>query len=129
MYNLLKKPYSALCQWIVLYIHYFDFKFSYFLDFPNQITLKESLAKKLRLNFKFSLIKRQIYITLWIHLGIKKVMENGWKMDGKTFMRCYNIALKFWDEFNANFALLYCSGYRSIKIDTFISKMWRKTIR
>ena len=67
---------------MVLYTHYFDFKFSYFLDFPNQITLKESLAKKSRLNFKFSLIKRQIYITLWIHLGIKKGMENGWKMDG-----------------------------------------------
>ena len=29
---------------------------------------------------------------------------------------CYTIALKFWDEFNANFVLLYFSSYRLIKI-------------
>ena len=30
-------------------------------------------------------------------------------------MRCYAIALKVWDEFNADFDLLYLSSYRSIK--------------
>ena len=39
-----------------------------------------------------------------------------WEKDGKTFTRCYTIALKFWDELNANFVLLYFSSYRSIKI-------------
>ena len=37
------------------------------------------------------------------------------KKDGKTFIRCYAIAVKFWDEFNASFVLLYFSNYRSIK--------------
>ena len=39
-----------------------------------------------------------------------------WSKDGKTFTRCYTIASKFWDEFNANFVLLHFSSYRSIKI-------------
>ena len=43
-----------------------------------------------------------INIPLWTHLGHK-----GWRKDGKTFIRCYTIALKFWNEFNANFVLLY----------------------
>ena len=34
----------------------------------------------------------------------------------KTFIRSYTIALKFLDEFNANFALLYFSSYSSIKM-------------
>ena len=33
----------------------------------------------------------------------------------KTFIRCYNIALKLWVEFNAKFVLLYFSSYSSIK--------------
>ena len=47
-------------------------------------------------------------IPLWTHMGHK-----GWRKDGKTFM-CYTFALKFWDEFNADFA--YASSYSSIKI-------------
>ena len=50
---------------------------------------------------------------------------------------CYTIALKLWDEFNANFVLLYFSSKNVIiaqkKCDTFFScgekQMWRKTIR
>ena len=105
----MEKLYSALCQWIVLYTHYINFLI--FIHFTNQITLKQSLAQRLKLIFKFSSIKRQINIPLWTHLGHK-----GWRKDGKTFIRCYTIALKFWDEFNANFVLLYFLSYRSIKI-------------
>ena len=36
--------------------------------------------------------------------------------------RCYTIALKLWDEFNANFALLYFSSYSSIKMWHFFLK-------
>ena len=39
-----------------------------------------------------------------------------WRKDGKTLIRCYNIDLKFWDEFNANFALFYFLSYSSIKV-------------
>ena len=43
-----------------------------------------------------------------------------WRKDGKMFMDkvlYYVIALKFWDEFNANFALLfYLPSYTSIKM-------------
>ena len=51
----------------------------------------------------------------------------GWRKDEKAFIRCYTIALKIWDELNANFALLYFSSYRSIKIDTFIWKNMEKS--
>ena len=111
LYNLMDKLNSALCQWIVLYTHYFNIQFSYFHNFITQVTLKQSLAQKLNLIFKFSSINRDINIPLWTHMRHK-----GWKTDGKTFMRCYTIALKFWDEFNANFVLLYFSSYRSIAI-------------
>ena len=43
-----------------------------------------------------------INIPFWTHLGHKD-----WRKDGKTFIRCYIIALKFWDEFNDSFVLLY----------------------
>ena len=45
-------------------------------------------------------------------------MKRGWK----TFIRCYTIALKFWDEFNANFVLLYFQVIGQWKRDTFNSK-------
>ena len=45
------------------------------------------------------------------HMGHK-----GWRKDEKTFITCYTIALKFWDEFSANFVLLYFSSHRSIKM-------------
>ena len=38
------------------------------------------------------------------------------RKDGKTLIRCYNIDLKFLDEFNANFALFYFLSYSSIKV-------------
>ena len=40
-------------------------------------------------------------------------MKKGWK---NFFIRCYATALKFWDELNANFVLLYFSTYGSIKM-------------
>ena len=100
---------SALCQWIILYIHYFNFVI--FTHFANQITLHQNLAQKLNLIFKVNQTKWQINIPLWTHMGHKE-----WREDGKTFTRCYTIALKFWDEFNPNFVLLYFSSYTSIKI-------------
>ena len=33
----------------------------------------------------------------WTHMGHKE-----WSEYGKTFTRCYTIALNFWDEFNVN---------------------------
>ena len=87
------------------------FNFLIFIHFTNQITLKPSLAQKLKLIFKFSTIMEQINVPLWTHMGHK-----GWRKDGKTFTRCYTIALKLWDEFNANFVLLYFSSYSSIKM-------------
>ena len=80
------------------------------MHFKNQITLKSSLAKKLKLIFKFSTITVQISVPLWTHMGQR--MKKGWK----TFMRCYAIALKIWDEFNADFVLLYFSTFSSIKM-------------
>ena len=38
---------SPLCQWIVLYTNYFNFKFLIFIHFTNQITLKTSVVQKL----------------------------------------------------------------------------------
>ena len=102
---------SALCLWTVLYTNYFNFQFLIFIHFTNQITLKPSLAQKLKLIFKFSTIMEQINVPLWTHMGHK-----GWRKDGKTFIRCYTIALKFWDEFNSNFVLSYFSSYSSIKV-------------
>ena len=102
---------SALCQWIVLYTNYFNFNFLIFIHFIKQLTLKPSLARKLKIIFKFSTIKGQINVPLWTHMGHK-----GWRKDGKTFITCYTIALKFWDEFNANFVSSCLSSYDSIKM-------------
>ena len=53
-----------------------------------------------------------------------------WRDDGKTITRCYTIALKLWDEFNANFVLLYFSSYRSIKIwHPYFKNVKKKAIR
>ena len=98
---------NELCYILIILI----FNFLIFIHFTNQITLKPSLAQKLKLIFKFSTIMEQINVPLWTHMGHK-----GWRKDGKTFIRCYTIALKLWDEFNANFVLLYFSSYSSIKM-------------
>ena len=87
------------------------FQFSYLHAFykSNNIT---KLNLKLNLIFKVSQTKRQIKnIPLWIHMWHKE-----WREDGKNFIWCCTIALKFWDEFNVNFVLLYFSSYRSIEI-------------
>ena len=99
---------NELC--CILIISIFNFLIDLHI-FNKQATLKQTLAQKLNLIFKFSSINRQINILLWIHMWHK-----GWGKDGKTFISCYAIALKFWDEFNASYVLLYFSSYRSIKI-------------
>ena len=98
---------NELCYTLIISI----FSFLIFIHFTNQIALKPSLAQKFKLIFKFSTIKGQINAPLWSHIRHK-----GWKKDGKTFVRYYTIALKFWDEFNSNFVLSYFSSYSSIKI-------------
>ena len=98
---------NELCYILIISI----FNVFIFKHFTNEITLKPSLAQNLKLIFRFSAIKGQINVPLWTHMAHK-----GWRKDGKTFIRCYTIALKFWDEFNANFVLLYFSSYSSIKM-------------
>ena len=107
----MEKRDNALCLWAVLYTNYFDFQFLIFINSTNQITLKSSLAQKLKLIFKFCAVTEQINVRFWIHMEHKR-----WRKDRKTFARCYTIALKFWDEFNANFVLLYFSSYSYIKM-------------
>ena len=102
-----------LCYILIISI----FNFLIFIHFTNQTTLKQSLAQKLKLISKFSTIMEQIKVRLWTHMGHK-----GWRKDGKSFTRCYTIALKFWDEFNTNFVSLYLSSYRSIKMWHFCLK-------
>ena len=104
---------TGFCQWMNCAIYILIISISNFLIFihsTSKITLKPSLAQKLKLIFKFSTIKGKINAPLWAHMGHK-----GWRKDGKT-LRCYPIALKFWDEFNSNFVLSYFSSYSSIKI-------------
>ena len=67
-------------------------KFSIFLSsyiIKNQISLKSSLAQKLKLIFIFYTIMGQVNIPFGTHMGHK-----GWRKDQKTFKRCYTIALK-----------------------------------
>ena len=99
--------FNELCYIFIISI----FNFLIFIHFTNQMTLKQSLTQRLILIFKFTLIKRQINIPLWTHLRNK-----GSGKDGKTFIGCYTIALKFWDEFNVNFLFLYFLSHWSIKI-------------
>ena len=47
------------------------FNFLIFIHFTNQITLKPSLAQKLKLIFKFSTIKGQINVPIWPTQSIK----------------------------------------------------------
>ena len=107
------------------YTVYSLFQFFIFICFTNQITLHQSLAQKLNLIFKVSQTKKQIDIPLWAHMGHKE-----WKMDGKTFTRCYTIASKFWDEFNSNFVLLHFSSCRSMKIGhLYFKNLEKKAVR
>ena len=77
---------NELCYILIISI----FNFLIFIHFTNQITLKPSLARKLKLMFKFSTIMGQINVPPWTYMGHK-----GRRKDGKTFLRCYTIALKF----------------------------------
>ena len=72
----------------------FQFSYLYALYKPNNITTKLSLKVK---SSKLAR-QREINIRLWTHMRHK-----GWRKNGKTFTRCYTIAVKFWDEFNANY--------------------------
>ena len=102
---------STLCQWIVLGTNYFNFQFSYAHIFYKPNNIKTKPNTKVRFRFKFSTTKGQINVPLWSQMGHKR-----WRKNGKTFIRCYTSALKFWDEFNVNFALLYFSSYNLIKM-------------
>ena len=97
---------SELCYILIICV----FNFLIFIHFTKKITLKPSLAQKLKLIFNFTL-KGQINVPLWTHM-----VHKGWRKDRKTFIRCYTIVLKFWDEFNANFVFSYFSSYSSIKM-------------
>ena len=111
----MEKLENVLCQWIVLYMHYFNFQISYLHTFLIFIHFFINVI------FTFGSIKGQINIPLWTQMEYK-----GCKKDGKTFLRCYSIALKFWDKFNADFVLLYFSSYRSIKMWHFYLKNMEK---
>ena len=109
---------NELCYILIISIS----NFLIFIHFTTKKTLKRSLAQKLNLMFKFSMIMGQINIPLWTHMGYK-----GWKKNEKTFRRCYTIALKLWDESNSNFVLLYFSSYNSIKMWHFFLKNVEKS--
>ena len=98
---------NELCYILIILI----LNFLIFIHFTNQLTLKPGLAQMLKLIFKFITIKGQINLPRWTQMGHK-----GWRKDRKTFLRCYTITLKFWDEFNSNFVLLHYSSYSSIKL-------------
>ena len=61
--------YSGYELYYTLIISIFDFLI--FINFTNQITLKPSLAQKLKLIFKFSTIMEQINVPLATHIGHK----------------------------------------------------------
>ena len=92
--------------------NYFNFRFSYLHPFYKPNNIKTKPSTKVKLIFKFSTIMEQINVPLWTHMGHK-----GWRKDGKTFIRCYTITLKFRDEFNAYFVLLNFLSYSSIKCE------------
>ena len=97
-------------EWTMLYTNYFSFQFSYLRTFykPNNMKTKLSTKALFKLIFKFSTIMGADSAPLWTHMEHK-----GWRKDGKTFIKCSAFALKFWDEFNANFVFLYFSSYSS----------------
>ena len=97
--------------YIRLYIRSSCYNFMYFLKHYTKLPwFYSQQLPSLFLIFKLGLIKRQINIPLWTYIGYKR-----WIKDGKTFARCYTIALNFWHEYDVNFVLLYFSSYRLIK--------------
>ena len=116
---------NELCYIVIISIvSKLIFNLLVFIHFTNQITLKPSTkpGTKVKLLFKSSTIKGQINVPFWAHMGHK-----GWRKDRKTFIRCYAIVLKFWDEFNANFVLLHFSTCSSIKMRHLYLKNMEKS--
>ena len=113
MENLTVHFINDLCCTIIFSV----FSVFIFKRFTNQITLKQSLAQKLNITFQLSFINWQINISLWTCMG-----HEGWRKNGKPFIRCYIIALRIWDEFNANFGLLHFWCCKSIKVWHFYLK-------
>ena len=58
-------------------------------------------------------------IPLWTQMGHK-----GWRKDGQTFIRCYTIALNFWDEFNDNFVNLML--FVKLKLNKIVTALSQK---
>ena len=66
-----------------------NFGFLIFIHCTNQITLKLSLAQKLKVIFKFSTIMEQINVSLWTHMG--QMMKKGWKNFYKVLYHRFKI--------------------------------------
>ena len=64
------------------------FSFLIFIHCTNLITLKPSLAQKLKLIFKLSTIMEQINVPLWTHMGHKRI-KKGWKNFCKVLYHCF----------------------------------------
>ena len=71
------------------YLHSFSiFNFLIFIHFTTQITLKESLAQKLKLVFKFCSIKRQIFqynFELWVNKNLTSLSQKCGEKQGSAF--------------------------------------------
>ena len=64
------------------------FNFLIFIHFTTPITLKESLAQKLKLVFKFSSIKRQIFqynFELWVNKNLTSLSQKCGEKQGSAF--------------------------------------------
>ena len=86
------------------------FNFLIFMHFTNQITLKPSVAQNLKLIFNFS----NTCSRYTFHFEPTRGINDEERM--KNFYKVLHHCFKIWDEFNANFALLYFSSYSSIKM-------------
>ena len=80
---------NDLCYILIIsIIPIFIFNFLIFIHFTNQITLKPRLARKLKLQFKFSTTKGQINVLLWAHMGHD---WKGWKNFHKVLCHFFKI--------------------------------------
>ena len=76
---------SALCQWIVLYTHYFNFQFSYLHTFYKPNIIKTKPSTKAEYYFEIYLDKEtDKHSTLDPH-GPLYLHHKGWQKDGKYF--------------------------------------------
>ena len=75
---------NELCYILIISIS----NFLIFIHFTNQKTLKPSLAQKLKLIFKFSMIMGQINIPTMDPHGAQK-MRKGWKNVYKVLYHCF----------------------------------------